>query len=107
MQYHRADRELGQGRSAIWWTTTDQANIFTEIEDVQRGLALPPEWGPRNAASVAKIPNGAEVEAFVGEAAPKPSESMGVLPGKAKQMRFRDFDKKWIVEMREIPDAPK
>jgi hypothetical protein len=81
VHYHGADRELGEGRSATWWTTTDQANIFQSVEDVQRGLALPPECGHRNAVSVAKIPKGTEVEAFSGSAASPPSQSMGVSPG--------------------------
>jgi len=48
VQYH-ADSALGDGRSAKWWTTTDQANSFTTLDEMMQSLALPPEfvelWG--------------------------------------------------------------
>lgn len=39
VQFH-ADTALGDGRSAKWWTTLDQANSFSTIEDVQQLIQL-------------------------------------------------------------------
>ncbi|WP_229711286.1 hypothetical protein, partial [Agarivorans gilvus] len=54
VSYH-ADTPLGEGRSAKWWTTTDQANAMSTIDDVHQGLALPHDWGVRDTVSVIKI----------------------------------------------------
>jgi hypothetical protein len=104
VQFHRADRALGQGRSAAWWTTPDQANQFFTIGDMRQGLALPPGWGPRDAVSIARIPQGTEVEFFQGTAL-KQQESNILFNGNGAQYRFRDFDPNWIIQTRKIPGA--
>jgi hypothetical protein len=104
VQFHRSDRALGQGRSAAWWTTPEQANVFNTVGDVRQGLALPPGWGPRDAVSVARIPNGTEVEFFQGTAL-KQTENNVLFGGNGVQYRFKNFDPAWIVEIRKIPGA--
>lgn len=102
VQFHRSDRALGQGRSAAWWTTPEQANRFLTVDDVRQGLALPPGWGPRDAVSVARIPRGAEVEYFQGSAL-KQMEDNTLFEGGGVQYRFRDFDPNWIIQTRKLP----
>ena len=104
VQFHRSDRALGQGRSAAWWTTPDQANQFFTVDDVRQGLALPTGWGPRDAVSIARIPAGAQVEFFQGTALRQMENNM-LFNGDGVQYRFRDFDPNWIVETRRIPGA--
>ncbi|HCU65778.1 MAG TPA: hypothetical protein DF774_08465 [Rheinheimera sp.] len=102
VQFHRSDRELGKGRSAAWWTTPDQANVFKSIDDVRQNLALPPNWGPRDAVSIAKIPKGAEVEYYLGTAARQKGGS-ATYEGNGLQFRFKNFDPTWIIDTRVIP----
>ncbi len=102
VQYHRADRALGQGRSAKWWTTPSQANALATLGEVQDVLALPPGWGPRNAVSVARIPARTKIEYFLGTAR-KQTENGVIFRGEGIQFRFKDFDPSWILETRVIP----
>ncbi|MDG5493415.1 RHS repeat-associated core domain-containing protein [Niveispirillum sp. BGYR6] len=102
VSYHQ-DTPFGEGRSAKWWTTTDQANSFSTVDDVHQGLALPPEWGKREVTSVAKIPKGTDITAYIGTAKEQQSNISGVFKGGATQLRFKDFDPSWIVESRRIP----
>ncbi|MEE3627464.1 RHS repeat-associated core domain-containing protein [Nitrospirillum sp. BR 11752] len=102
VSYH-ADTPLGQGRSAKWWTSLEQGNKFSTIDDVHQGLALPPEWGNREVATVIKIPKGTDITAYVGEAAQQKGADGTIFQGGALQYRFKDFDPSWIVESRGIP----
>ena len=105
VQFHRSDRELGQGRSAMWWTSPDQANSMSTIGDVRGSLALPPGWGARDAVSVARIPSGTEVEYYLGSAAPQVDGGLRYT-GNGLQMRFKNFDPSWVIQTRNIPGQP-
>lgn len=102
IQYHRSDRSLGQGRSAAWWTTPQAANPLGTEAAVRQSFALPPGWGPRDAVSVARIPKGAQVEYFSGTAA-RQMEGTTIYRGDGQQLRFKNFDRSWIIETRKIP----
>lgn len=95
VQFHSA-QPFGE-RSLKWWTTAEQANSFGTIEDVRRGLALPPDWGPRNVVTVARIPKGTEISAYVGRASEQVSDLTGAkYPGGGLQYRLKDFDPNWM-----------
>ena len=104
VQYHRADAALGDGRSASWWTTADQANGLSTEEHVRNALALPPDWGPRDAVSIAHIPIGTDVTYYEGTAVEQVSTQTGqVYDGGGLQYRFKNFDPSWITQTRPLP----
>ena len=82
VSYH-ADVPLGGGRSAKWWTTTDQANAMSMIDDVHQGLALPHDWGVRDTVSI--------ITAYKGQASPQLSETGELFKGDAIQYRFKNL----------------
>jgi len=85
-----------------WWTPTSEANRMSTVDDVHQRLALLPEWGTRNTAQVAVIPRGTPSEFLYGRAAAQ--EGRGITyAGQGLQIRFRDFDPKWIRETRPLP----
>jgi len=97
IQFHRGDRALDAGRSAKWWTTSDQGlQVYQSEESIRQVLALPPAWGPRDAVSVARIPKGTHVTFYEGLTAPQVSDGVRYVGG-GVQMRFKDFDPSWIV----------
>ncbi len=102
VSYH-SDSPLGLGRSAKWWTTTDQANDMRTANDIHQGLALPPEWGAREVVSVAKIPQGTDITAYKGFAAEQVGGEGHIYKGGAIQLRFKGFDARWIIEARGLP----
>lgn len=103
VQFHQ-NTPLGNGRSAKWWTPVEQANAVTTLREVLEVLALIPEWGPREAVSVARIPRGTHVTFYRGLAMKKYSGEVSKwFRGGGVQLRFRDFDPSWIVETRELP----
>jgi tetratricopeptide (TPR) repeat protein len=105
VQYFDGNQILGTNRSAKYWTSPEQANQMSTIDDVREQLALIPEWGERNTMGMAKIPKGTSVEFAVGAAAPQPSNLLGrTLSGGGTQYRFKDFDSDWIIDTREIPE---
>ncbi len=101
VSYH-ADVPLGQNRTAKWWTTTDQANAMPTIEDIHQRLALPPEWGTREAVSVIRIPKGSEITAYKGLASEQLGQTGQLFGGNGVQYRFKDFDPDWIIETRNL-----
>ena len=104
VQYHRADTALGDGRSASWWTTTDSANNLSTVDAMREALALPPDWGPRDAVSVARIPAGTDVTYYEGTAVEQVSKQTGeVYKGGGLQYRFKNFDPAWVTETRPLP----
>ena len=103
VQYHRSDRELGDGRSAAWWTTHSQANELLTENSIRGKLALPPGWGPRDSVTIARIPKGTEVEYAQGTARYQAEGNVLYLGG-GTQYRFKDFDPAWIVQQRKIEE---
>jgi hypothetical protein len=99
VQYY--DKESTRA-SLKWWAPTDEANAAQTVEDVRQRLALLPAWGERDAVRVAHIPQGTHVDYLYGRAAPQ-TENGVVYAGGGEQLRFREFDPKWIRETRPLP----
>jgi hypothetical protein len=96
--------EEGGSGTMKWWTSTDEANALTTDAEVMDRLALIPDWGPRDAVRVARIPEGTDVTFLHGRAGPQASRELGVtVPGGGEQFRFLDFDEGWIVASRRLP----
>jgi hypothetical protein len=101
ISYH-ADTPLGAGRSAKWWTTPDAGNSFFTTNEMRQVLALPVEWGPRDAVSHLTIPKGETIKAYVGKAA-KQEENGVVYRGGGPQFRLKYYDPTWPLVQRRIP----
>lgn len=101
VQFH-SNAEVGNGRSLKYWTTTDEANGISTIEEYMDKMALMSDWGARDNVSIAKIPAGTEVKYAIGTA----KEQAGATetrPGKGLQLLFEYFDESWIIETKSIP----
>jgi len=82
-----------------YWTTVDEANRITTLEDYMNRMALSKNWGNRNTIKVARIPAGTEVKYAVGTA----REQLLLAdprPGGGVQYLFNQFDTDWIKEIR-------
>ena len=85
--------------SLCYWTTVDEANGITTLNDYMDKLALSKDWGNRNNVKVARIPAGIEVKYAVGTA----REQLLIAdprPGGGVQYLFNQFDTDWITEIR-------
>ena len=85
--------------SLCYWTTVDEANGITTLNDYMDTLALSKDWGNRNTVKVARIPAGTEVKHAVGTA----REQLLIAdprPGGGVQYLFNQFDTDWITEIR-------
>ena len=101
VQFH-SDAEVGSGRSLKYWTTFDEANGISTIDDYMDKMALMSNWGARDNVSIAKIPAGTEIKYAVGTA----REQIGAIesrPGGGLQMLFEQFDDSWVLETRPLP----
>lgn len=106
VNYHDGNKILGDGRSISWWTHVEVGSNIRTLEDLHQHLALvKPDWGVRGSVSVAKIPRGTQSTFISGKAATQFSKPplKEKFEGGGFQMRFRDFDEKWIVETRDLP----
>lgn len=92
-----------KARSLKYWTSLDQANKMSTMDDVVNQLALLPEWGNRNTVTIAKVSKGTTVNYCVGEAKDKTSKFGKIYKGDGDQYLFRDFDKSWVLKTRMIP----
>ena len=85
--------------SLCYWTTIDEANEITSLNDYMDKLALSKDWGNRNTVKVARIPAGMKVKYAVGTA----REQLLITdprPGGGIQYLFNQFDTEWITEVR-------
>lgn len=85
--------------SLCYWTTVDEANGITTLNDYMDKLALSKDWGSRNIIKVARISSGTEVKYAVGTA----REQLLITdprPGGGVQYLFNQFDTDWITEIR-------
>lgn len=85
--------------SLYYWTTVDEANGITTLNDYMDKLALSKDWGNRNTVKVARISAGTEVKYAVGTA----REQLLIAdprPGGGVQYLFNQFDTDWITEIR-------
>jgi len=106
VNYFDGSQPLGS-RSYKYWTSCDENAKFKTITDVQNGLALLPDWGPRNARVIACVPAGASLPYLRGQAAPKWSEEAGrQYYGRDLQFRVLSFNKDWIVQRQAVAPTP-
>ena len=85
--------------SLCYWTTVEEANGITTLNDYMDKLALSKEWGNRNTVKVARIPAGTEVKYAVGTARAQLLIA-DPRPGGGVQYLFNQFDTNWITEIR-------
>lgn len=85
-------------------THIEVGNKMPTMENIHQHLALvKPDWGKRDALSVIKIPAGTDVSFISGKAIEQTSDSMKtVFKGGGYQVRFKDFDPKWIIDTKKI-----
>ena len=100
VQYYDKNRSDG---SLKWWTTPGQANDIQTIEQLHQKLALDPAWGDRSAVRVGTVPKGTTIEYLHGHAAEQIGKDGTKYAGQGMQIRFRDFDPRWIDEERPLP----
>lgn len=67
VQYH-SEAAVGEGRSLKFWTTAQEANKFSTVEEYMDSMGLLSEWGGRGTVSVAKVPAGTQVKYAEGTA---------------------------------------
>ena len=61
VQYH-SGAGVGKSRSLKYWTTADEANLFSTIEECKNKLALLDSCGGRDYVSVSRITKGQKVK---------------------------------------------
>lgn len=101
VQLH-SDAIVGQGRSLKYWTTYDEMNRISTIDDYMDKMALMSDWGARDNISIAKVPAGTKVRHVLGTA----RKQVGVVetrPGGGLQVLFEHFDDSWIIDTRPLP----
>ena len=89
--------------SLRYWTTIDEANGISTIEEYMDKMALSKEWGNRNVVKVARVKKGTEVTHAIGTAKAQTKIS-DPRPGNGKQILFSKFDSNWIAEVRNIKE---
>ena len=67
VQFH-SNAEVGNGRSLKYWTTFDEANGISTVDDYMNKMALLSNWGARDNVSIAKIPAGTKIKYAIGTA---------------------------------------
>ncbi|MBQ4068115.1 MAG: hypothetical protein IJC76_02575, partial [Lachnospiraceae bacterium] len=100
VQFH-SSAEVGNGRSLKFWTTTDEANSISTIDDYMDKMALLSDWGDRDYVSIAKVPSGTRVKFAIGTA----KEQTSVIEsrkGGGVQLLFEEFDESWIIDTRHM-----
>ena len=101
VQFH-SNAEVGSGRSLKYWTTFDEANGISTVDDYMNQMALLSNWGARDNVSIAKISAGTKIKYAIGTA----REQVGAIesrPGGGLQILFEQFDDGWVLETRPLP----
>ena len=101
VQFH-SNAEVGNGRSLKYWTTFDEANGISTVDDYMNKMALLSNWGARDNVSIAKIPAGTKIKYAIGTA----KEQVGAIesrPGGGLQILFEQFDDGWVLDTRPLP----
>ena len=87
--------------SLCYWTTVDEANGISTLDEYMNKLALSKDWGNRNTVKDARIKAGTEVKYAMGTA----KEQLLIAdprPGGGVQLLFNEFDTNWITEVRTL-----
>lgn len=86
---------------ATWWTTCEENRTLRTVAQVRQRLALPREWGTRDARVIANIPAGETIVYLRGRAS-RQCEPSGApcYAGGGEQLLFReaDFDRSWVED---------
>lgn len=101
VQFH-SNAEVGSGRSLKYWTTFDEANGISTVDDYMNQMALLSNWGARDNVSIAKIPAGTKIKYAIGTA----KEQIGAIEsrhGGGLQILFEQFDDGWVLDTRPLP----
>lgn len=101
VQFH-SNAEVGSGRSLKYWTTFDEANGISTVDDYMNKMALLSNWGARDHVSIAKIPEGTEIKYAIGTAKEQVSSIESRLGG-GLQILFEKFDDGWLLDTRALP----
>ena len=105
VQIHASDKQLGNGRSARFWVSLEDAMSTKSEEEYRDAVALLQCWGPRDEVTVARIPRGEYVTYLEGLAEEQyDATSNEVRKGNGHQYQFRDFDPKWIIGTRKLEE---
>lgn len=101
VQFH-SDAKVGSGRSLKYWTTFDEVNGISTIDDYMDKMALMSDWGARDNVSIAKIPAGTKIKYAIGSAREQvgPTE---LRSGGGLQILFEKFDDSWVLDSRLLP----
>ena len=94
---NHSNAEVGSGRSLKYWTTFDEANGISTVDDYMKQMALLSNWGARDNVSIAKIPAGTKIKYEIGTA----KEQVGAIesrPGGGLQILFEQFDDGWVLD---------
>ena len=87
--------------SLRYWTTVDEANGISTIDEYMNKMALSSEWGNRNVVKVARVSKGTNVTHAIGTAKAQ-TNIIDPRPGNGKQILFSEFDTDWVTEVRTI-----
>ncbi len=104
VQLH-SGKEVGDGRSLRYWTTFDEMNGISTIDDYMDKMALLSEWGPRDNVSIAKVPAGTKVKYVIGTAKDIAKDTLNNIeyrPGGGFQLLFEQFDEDWIIRTQKL-----
>ena len=107
INYHDKNKVIGLGkgkRTLTWATHLEVGNRLPSTKEIHQHLALvDPDWGVRNSYSIIKIPAGEQVTFISGKAKDQISDATGeAFRGIGYQVRFRDFNEKWIIETKDL-----
>ena len=101
VQFH-SNAEVGSGRSLKYWTTIEEANGISTIDEYMDNMALLSDWGARDNVSIARIPAGTEIKYAVGTARRK-VDRFETRPGGGLQILFERFNDSWVIDTRKLP----
>ena len=101
VQFH-SGAEVGSGRSLKYWTTIEEANGISTIDEYMDNMALLSDWGARDNVSIARIPAGTKIKYAVGTARKKVGR-FETRPGGGLQILFERFNDSWVIDTRKLP----
>lgn len=89
----------GAERSSRWWTSCGYGKRLKTIAEVRERLALPAEWGKRDARVIARVPAGAQIAYLRGVAAAQcEMNEPRCYHGGGVQYRVIGLEGRWLGE---------
>ena len=86
----------------MYWTTYDEMNGISTVDDYMNKMALLSDWGERNNVSIAKIPEGTKIKYAIGTAKEQ-MKATEFRPGGGLQLAFESFNDEWVIDTRLLP----